>query len=267
MKKILISLIVLAFSVSCHDQKLGIEESVVLKFFPRKSKFAWADFIQKKKVFPNGHEGYVLECINNNECKVENLQFIIYTSSIDTIEPVDSSYNIGCSGWGAPYSFQQILLEKDQDLDAHNIELEKQLEADYLNSINSTKSTKSINDNIEFWEYRTNGIADLTITCNKKFFGQSAGSILNPYFYIDNLKPHQIISSATEELIFGYRDDLNKMSIQEWLDMRPMAQPSMYFMLNEVPDELPGDFKFIFKMETATGVIIEDTTREIRILP
>lgn len=260
--KIITLLSVLLIAMACK-KKTDEPPSVFLEFYPRKCNFGWLYYIKRVRVEPNDQVGYILENIENDECRVEDLLFTIYTSSIDTLPDPNEGGSWGLSG---PYIFHQFLEEGIQQLDKHNLSLEKQLEDDYVRSLTPTSGSYDYTD-ITPWEYRTNGIEELTITCNKSIFNQAPGTVLNSYFHISSLSPQQIVSSQTVELLFGCSDNLNKMSITEWLEMKPMAQPSMRLMMNSVPSGLPNDFVFTVKLKTSAGKEIEFSGREIRLLP
>ncbi len=248
--------------MACKE-KVDSPPDVFLTFYPRKCNFGWLYYIKRVRVEPNGQIGYILENIENDECKVEDLLFTIYTSNIDTLPVSNEGESWALS---VPYRFHQFLEEEIQQLDKHNLSLEKQLEDDYVRSLTPTSGSYDYTD-ITPWEYRTNGIEELTITCNKTIFGQAPGTALNSYFHISSLSPQQIVSSQTVELLFGCSDNLNKMSIAEWLEMKPMAQPSTRLMMNSVPSELPNDFVFTVNLKTTAGKEIEFSGREIRLLP
>lgn len=256
----LLFVLLLLLTISCKDKE-DIESGVAVEFFPRECNYVWTDYVKQIEVNPNGQTGYILEDIYDNKCKIENFRLLIFTSNIDTL--LEGRY----SAITGPCAFHQHIDEEYQDLDNHNITLEKQLEDDFRRTLKSSSSNSLDGINLLPWEYRTTGISELTITCNKTIFKQDPGVSLNSFFHITSLEPHQIISNDTKELIFGCSDNLNKMSIEEWLDMKPMAQPSMGLLMNYIPDELPGDFIFTVKLTTNTGLEIESSGREIQLLP
>lgn len=256
---LLFSIIVL-LNISCQD-KIEPQESFFMKFYPRKANYVWVDYSRLVDISYNDQTGFTEEDIYDDKCKIGDFRLKIFTSNIDTLQ------EYGFSAISGPYYAHQQLDEVYQDLDEHNVALEKQLEDDLRSTLKSTLESKKENDDLLPWEYRTTGISELIITCNKPIFNKESGASLNSFFHIVSLDPHQIISNDTKELIFGSSDILNKMSIEEWLDMNPMAQPSLGLSMNYVPNELPGDFSFTVRITTIDGVEIENSGREIQLLP
>jgi hypothetical protein len=258
MKGLLLLSCVILFTVSCKE-KVEPQPGVVLKFYPRQCNYTWLKFLKQTSVAPNGQAGYVLEEISGNECKVGDLRLSLFTSNINNLP--DDGYYSAISG---PYAYQRQLAPNLQQLDEPDLLLEKQLSDDFLRSL---KSASAVKDDLLAMEYRTTGISEIAITCNQPLFGQVAGTLLNSSFHIADINPHQIISHQSRTLIFGFSDKLNKMSIDEWIELKPMAQPSMHLMMNALPAELPVTCRFIVAIKTVEGKVIEATSPEITLLP
>jgi hypothetical protein len=155
----------------------------------------------------------------------------------------------------------------ENELDASIPSLEKEIKLSYQTAASS--SSESDGDGLALieMEYRTTGIRKLNI-CAKDavLFGKEPGVSLNDYFDIVLYMPDFIASSDTQSLVYGF-DSTKPTGISEWLSLSPLAQPSMYFHLNTIPDEAPLNTCFIVQMETSAGVVLADTTFSVRLIP
>lgn len=164
------------------------------------------------------------------------------------------------------------ILYFDANLVAPNLTLENQLESDYRryssNGYKTSSSARSVyanDNNIAFasiipWPYRTTGVKNFTITALSTLFGKAPGSSLNSYFNIHDFNPRQIINYQTKQLAWGYNDVVKVQSIDQWLSLKPTAQPLMYLNPNTVPPEVPGIVKLVVTLELENGLLTSDTT-------
>lgn len=149
-----------------------------------------------------------------------------------------------------------------------NKKLERLLGDDYYRGVVKTRSTNQEGLDwffIKRWEYRVTGVKDFNIVATTPLFGQAAGTSLNPYFSIFEFHPKQIITHATQSLVWGYRSQNKVETIAQWLALKPMAPPVIVFRFNAIPPEVPAHVKFVSILETTDGKVLRDTTEvEIR---
>ena len=113
--------------------------------------------------------------------------------------------------------------------------------------------------NLKPWEYRVTGVKDFKIMALTPLFGLPAETSLNRFFTIHELAPKQIVSSQSKRLAWGYRSKDQVTSIDQWLAMRPTAQPVMMLRLNTVPQEVPVKTRFVTVLTTTEGKELRDT--------
>ena len=142
--------------------------------------------------------------------------------------------------------------------------LESQLFDDYrLAGVKSRRMQSSSSmipeANLKPWEYRVTGVKDFKIMALTPLFGLPAETSLNHFFTFHEFKPKQIISHESKRLVWGYRSEDRVTSIDQWLSMRPMAQPVMMLRLNAVPQEVPVKTRFVTVLTTTEGKELRDT--------
>ena len=142
--------------------------------------------------------------------------------------------------------------------------LESQLFDDYrLAGVKSRRMQSSSSmipeANLKPWEYRVTGVKDFKIMALTPLFGLPAETSLNHFFTFHEFKPKQIISHESKRLVWGYRSQDRVTSIDQWLSMRPMAQPVMMLRLNAVPQEVPVKTRFVTILTTTEGKELRDT--------
>ncbi len=249
------------FLYSCTVDSEDNSQSYTIVFYPRQCKTLATGMT---KLIPEEYEGvtyYEEEDLDSNDtCTAEYLGLILSTSNLDTL-PEGADYNT----YADFYEFHEKLSTEDQQLDDSYSFLEEQMEDDYRNRVKSTTKSASLDAaDIKSWEYRTTGISSFSLTCNKTLFNQSAGTSLNDYIYLYEIERSQIISYETQSLVFGYSDDLDEMSVSEWLSLKPMAQPTIYFRFKSIPEELTkgvlDSLEFTFNVETTEGLSLSVTT-------
>lgn len=154
-----------------------------------------------------------------------------------------------------------------ESLDSPVIELETQIESDYHRYIQRSasilKNAKDYTAMIEM-EYRLDGVTDFNVyAVDTPLFGLEAGSSLNDYFRIVRYFPDFIASSQSHQLIYGFADRDKPAAIDEWLSLSPLAQPLMYLVFKETPNDLPETIRFVVEMTTDKGTLLRDTTQVI----
>lgn len=264
----LIYLLLLFMFISCGKEN-GNTDNYFFVFYPRQSKTLGSGFSRLVSQEYEGTVYYEKESVAlEDTCSISDLVIVLSTSNLDTL-PEGADFNT----YPLFYEFHESLDVGLQQLDDNNTVLEQQIEDDYRNRVTDKSTEKSANlvayYNLK-WEYRTTGVSSFVITCTKPLFKQAAGTSLNSYLYIYEIDKAQIISYETNELVFGYSDDLNEMSINEWLGLKPMAQPTMYFRFNAVPEELSGGtadtVQFNISMKTRSGLNLSITTHRIALI-
>lgn len=142
--------------------------------------------------------------------------------------------------------------------------LEKEMIRDYRIGIAGPDAMKPsepgvMDMNLMPWEYRVTGVKDFKIVALTPLFGLPAETALNRFFTIHELEPKQIVSSQSKRLAWGYRSKDQVTSIDQWLAMRPTAQPVMMLRLNTVPQEVPVKTRFVAILTTEEGKEVRDT--------
>ena len=142
--------------------------------------------------------------------------------------------------------------------------LEKEMIRDYRIGIAGPDAMKPakpgvMDMNLMPWEYRVTGVKDFKIMALTPLFGLPAETSLNHFFTFHEFKPKQIISHESKRLVWGYRSQDRVTSIDQWLSMRPMAQPVMMLRLNVVPQEVPVKTRFVTVLTTTDGKELRDT--------
>ena len=141
--------------------------------------------------------------------------------------------------------------------------LEREIEQNYRKNTASTTNSGYSFD-IFSMEYRTTGITQLSISSlDTPLFGKAPGASLNEYFNIIKYDPDFIASYETNHLLYGFNSKNKPTSIEEWLSLSPMGQPSMSLHLNTLPGNLPLSVRFVVYAETSTGKILCDTTNVV----
>ena len=142
--------------------------------------------------------------------------------------------------------------------------LEKEMIRDYRIGIAGPDAMKPakpgvMDMNLMPWEYRVTGVKDFKIMALTPLFGLPAETSLNHFFTFHEFKPKQIISHESKRLVWGYRSQDRVTSIDQWLAMRPTAQPVMMLRLNTIPQEVPVKTRFVAILTTEDGKEVRDT--------
>ena len=104
-------------------------------------------------------------------------------------------------------------------------------------------------------EYRNEEIKGVSVTCTEELFGVSAGTSLNKHIEIYGAPLwHWFIIDNNN----NYVGDMEQgMSIDTYLDFRPLAAAALYLRFKEVPEDLQNNLQFV------VSVVMSDN-RELR---
>lgn len=253
-------LIALLF-VSCKDES-GNEENYFFEFYPRKANHVWAT---PCKIITTEYKGdlyFDYKTINSDEqLKIKDFFLSVVTADKRTDSLIKKVNPL----------FEFITFYSDSKfISLGDATLEKEIEMNFKKRSNSVQ-IKSIGDQssneytskIDI-EYRIDGVVNFKISSlDAPLFGKPIGTSLNQYFEIFKYDPDFISSYENKRLLYGYTDKLKPTSIDEWLSLKPLAQPTMFLRLNAMPENLPVTVRFKVDMETTDGIIISDTTKVI----
>ncbi|MCD8164955.1 MAG: hypothetical protein LUE93_01750 [Bacteroides sp.] len=219
------------------------------------------------------------EKFKGTSCKAELYLLGLYTCNLayDTTQVKNYLSNDGeyIGNWPVWLSthYNPLMFLQSYDIstlftDEHNTLIEKRLKDDYTKYMNKVYPYSSEWAPVPIdQEYRITEIANVTITCNQPLFGKIAGSSLNDHFHIYKLDPGCIFAGnnqlkVTYEAMAEKRKD--GLTIDEWLNFRPLSAACFYFTFNSLPAELPvNNLRFSISMETLDGVKINCTRKEI----
>ena len=262
MKKITIFLVLIVL-FSCKEKGSNSEEKPFFVFYPRECNFIWASWAKFKDVSDSKISNFEILGVPENELSAKEALLVVYSSNLDTLV----NKNEKSSFLLYPYAQQNQMVNLDKKLAPHDINLEAQLETDYNNPVSKLKSKKTEEAFPVNLDYRVTGVKNLIITSTNTLFGKVAGTPLNDFFIIKRLDPKQVISSKSKRLLMGYSDKDSVVTIADWLNMEPMAQPTMFLAFKNISIELPVATSFVVTIETNAGKIIRDTTSTLSIIP
>lgn len=144
------------------------------------------------------------------------------------------------------------------------------------------------------YEYRTDGVEDIEITCDLTLFGKEAGEDLSDKFEIalfnanrcgllayimsyesgefqyvvekgrvvtiDNFNqtPNKVLENITGKEL---SPSINKnIPLNDWVELNPLVEPSIFLKLKETPSELPSKVVFTVKLTTSQGKVLTAST-------
>ena len=259
MKNYVFLLIFIMLLDSCRD-KSGPTQDVNLDFRPRKVTNAFITPGKQRISYFQGNKQ--IDYLNLDENSVIEDEFLIsiLSSNYDLrlyytqINP--DFVNRPMTIFFPPYR---------ENLDDPIPEVEQQIRSDFEKHLNqNVSSSSSAGDKsvLVEEEYRTTQIKALNISAlNTPLFGKPAGESLNDCFDIVKFDPPVIVSAPTQRLVFGYTSKEYPASIDEWLNLYPFGQASMYLAPNKKMEGLPLDVQLVVEMETDEGLVLRDTTR------
>lgn len=106
-------------------------------------------------------------------------------------------------------------------------------------------------------EYRKEELKSLRVTSTSTLFGTAPETDLTSHFEIYGDESNTFLFNNSKVLLGTLEEG---MTVGEYLDVRPIVNPSLYLHLKDVPPETPTDTKFIVEMEFSGGKILRDTT-------
>lgn len=258
MKRNLILIITVLALISCEINN-EMKESYFFIFYPRKANHVW---VTPCKIITTEYKGdlyYEYLKINSDErLKINDFFLSVITADkrIDSLikESINPLYEYITFSFGSKFTSQGIPA------------LEKEITLNYNKYIKSRSAKNNNNngfgDSSENIEYREDGIEKFNITAlDAPLFGKPIGTSLNQYFEIFNYSPNFISSYENKSLLYGYTDKVKPTTIDEWLSLAPLAQPTMFLRLNTIPENLPLTLRFKVDMVTTDGIMITDTTK------
>lgn len=247
--------------VSCKDNN-GNEENYFLEFYPRKANHVWVTPCKEITTEYKGDLYYDYKTITNNEqLTIQDFFISVVTADKRTdslIKTVNPNFEFVTF-----FSDNQFIIQGFSSL-------EKEIELSYKRRSSSMKTKSCNNQDAASYdasiniEYRIDGVRNLTISSlDVPLFGKPTGTSLNQYFEIFKYDPDFIASYDSKRLVYGYTDKDKPTTIEEWLSLSPMAQPTMFLRLNATPENLPVTLRFKVDIETTDNKIISDTTKVV----
>lgn len=243
-------------AVSCGDNESN-KENYIIDFRPRECNYL---FVVPGAISETTYQGatYIdfLGYPYDGYSRSEDFFLAIHTYNSDLRSALNAENGI------MPYYYYS----DEQDLDQPLVTIESQIEANYARSISRGSTLKSASDFtvMEEMEYRLDGVTDFNVyAVDTPLFGLEAGSSLNDYFRIVRYFPDFIASSQSHQLIYGFADRDKPAAIDEWLSLSSLAQPLMYLVFKEAPNDLPETIRFVVEMVTDKGTLLRDTIQVI----
>lgn len=147
--------------------------------------------------------------------------------------------------------------------------LEQMIKIDYQRKANAkSASIASDKANLVEMEYRTTGIQKLFIKAlDAGLFGLSAGSDLSANFEVIKYDPDFVASAQTHTLLYGFSSNDKPTAVDEWVSLKPLAQPAMYVRFKAIPPELPVSTRFVVEIVTDDDRLLADTIPSLLIVP
>jgi hypothetical protein len=258
MKKAISFLFLISIVLTSCKEEHNDRKGYSFKFLPRKASFLDIAFGEQKISYFQGIKHTDFWSLEKDRDIVSRNKFFIsvFTTNFDPAISDDPNFSI-----------DTLLYYNYEYLDEHIPSIEKQIELDYSRPKSAElRSADMTFDDIIYIDYRITEIKNLKITAlDTPLFGKAAGESLNAFFDIAQYNPPVIVSAPTNTLVFGYSNSTYPTSIEEWLDLSPLAQANIYLIPNTEIPEIPVQVQFVVQMETAEGVILSDTTRMITI--
>jgi len=160
-------------------------------------------------------------------------------------------------------NFNELIRTK---ISSHISDLERQLGDSYVK--HSKSLSTSVGEKvapIEI-EYRTDGVSNFKIyALDATLFGNLPNNSLNTYFEIGRYEPWFLASYESKSLLYNFFDKSMPLSIEEWLYDKPLAQPEMFLIFKQKPENLPVTTRFVVEMTLDSGKQLNDTSAYITI--
>jgi hypothetical protein len=255
--KIFFATLLLMCLPACNREQHAPTMPVSLVFYPRTCTCLWVAHgpqnLEKFYSKPDNDPSRWTDTINNTK---------FYISFMTGNKELT---NIPYYGKNFPFLTFYDGYEKPNGVHISSLEEEIQLDYEkYYFSQNNSTTNGELNSSLKNISYRTNGVTKLKISSiDKPLFGIGLNESLNDYFEVKFPYQSLIASYKTKSLIYGCMDEDKPTTIDEWLHLFPLAQPTMLFYLKAIPDGLPITTRFRIDLETDDGMQLSDTTRMI----
>jgi hypothetical protein len=261
MKKLLIGFLLALTFVACKDDDENWTEDTAYVFLPRQCKFIDTEHMHlvRDGETPWGEPYYSYEVLPTGE-GVEIQNYVLYSVNFNQIfEGIPNNYDFV----NVPLHH---LLPADASKDAHDMEMERQIEQ-FLKHASKTKSSSNSSSLdktvLKHVEYRTNRIKKIDVYSTTDLFNRPKESSLIEFLKITSIY-NGCIFDQEKQLI----NMLNKdMQLDQYNTYQPYASASMQLQFSSSPPEAPLETQFIVEMEMEGGTILRDTTDVVNLLP
>jgi hypothetical protein len=78
--------------------------------------------------------------------------------------------------------------------------------------------------------------------------------------------PDYLVDARTDLLLYEFGDAEKPGTIENWLVLNPLAQPSLHLQFTGDITPLPLDTRFVVTLETTEGLLLADTTNLIHLI-
>lgn len=226
-----------------------------IEYSPRQANHLWATNCYQTTYQDNGHTLHNYYVLTDTFINVNNYFLSASTGNKEILNLIGNYRFV---------SFVPDYHYKGTSIPA----LESEIGASYKNYENKISKSKNTSSGTSFnvvgIEYRTNGIKEFTISAlDCSIFGKNPHESLNDYFEIARYSPDFIASADTKSLLYGYSDTDKPTSIDEWLSLKPLAQPTIHINFKSIPTNLPITTRFKIDMVTDDGLQLSDTTKSV----
>src|SRR5574344_322697 len=137
----------------------------------------------------------------------------------------------------------------------------------YMKRSQKEGSSSKQKDNVVPIEYRRTGVTAFNLVAlDAPLFDIPAGATLNDHVEIVGYFPDYIVDARNELLLYGFGDVEKPTTVQQWLALKPLVQPTLQVKLTGSFPLLPLDTRFAVTLETTEGIILSDTTQTIHLL-
>jgi len=256
MRKLISFLLISIAFIACKKDNQATPDYFI-DFRPRECTYLFVvPALAEYKTYENHNYYEYSNLIKNSTIKSDHLFFSVQTCNYDLRSFIKAN--------GGYMSY--LFISTTDHIGTHISSLEELIELDYSRiAINGDNG--SVNANLEEMEYRTSGVKAFSIKAlDGELFGLPAGSSLNDYFKIIKYSPDFLASASSNTLLYGFSSTDKPASIDEWLNLKSLAQPSMYVKFKSNPPELPINTRFVVELTTDDGSLLTDTTQILQIV-
>ena len=225
-----------------------------IDYSPRQANYFWATNCYQTTYEDNGHVLHDYYVLTDSAININNF-FLSASTGNKEILNLFGNYRFVYFAPDYRYKGTSIpSLESEIGMSYRN----------YENKISKSKSSSGTSFNIVGIEYRTNGVKSFTVSAlDAGLFGKNPKESLNENFEIIRYSPDFIASAETKSLLYGYSDTDKPTNIDEWLSLKPLAQPTIHLRFKSNPSSLPITTRFKIDMVTDDGLLLSDTTKSV----